>query len=390
MKVLVAPDKFKGALTAREAAKAIEQGIKDAVPHARVDRFPMADGGDGTMEALVEATGGSYRQVVVHDPLMRPINASFAILKDGETAVVEMAAASGLALLSPEERNCYFTTSYGTGELIKAALDEGVQTVMLTVGGSATSDGGIGMASALGAHFYAKSELKASPAGKDLVLLDDIDLQQMDSRLSDASITVLCDVDNPLFGDNGAARTFAPQKGATPGEVDQLESGLQNLTDLLANKANANPDTQGAGAAGAMGFGGQAFLNAQLRNGLEAVLEANGLEKALKYADLLVTGEGKLDETTNRGKVVAGLASKARYLKVGVIALCGEVSLTSETVSSMGINCAQSIVPGPMSTDQALSCTSTYLKDTAYGLMRLYEHGWESGYSYSSLSFTKE
>jgi glycerate kinase len=381
MKVLVAPDKFKGALTAREAAEAIEQGIKAASPQVRLGRFPMADGGEGTMEALVEAMGGYYRQVAVHDPLMRPIKASYAILADQQTAVVEMAAASGLGLLASEDQNCYVTTSYGTGELIKAALDEGVDTIMLTLGGSATSDGGAGMAEALGTQFYAKGEELASISGKDLASLEHIDLQGLDSRLSGTTIKLLCDVDNLLLGNEGAAQTFAPQKGATSTQVDQLEKGLKNLVDLLGPKTNADPQRPGSGAAGGVGFGGQAFLKGTLSNGLEAVIDANGFEKALEHADLVITGEGKLDETTKRGKVVAGIASRAWGFNLAVIALCGEVSLDAETVSKMGITCAQSIVPGPMGTEQALSGAATYLKETAHRLLLLYEHGLESGNS---------
>ncbi len=381
MKVLVAPDKFKGALTASEAAEAIEQGIKAANPNVELGRFPMADGGEGTMEALVRAIGGYYQQAAVHDPLMRPINASFAILQDRQTAVVEMAAASGLGLIAYEERNCYFTTSYGTGELIKAALDEGVDSIILTLGGSATSDGGAGMAEALGGHFYAKGEQKSSLSGKDLPSLGHIDLQELDPRLFDTTIQLLCDVDNLLLGNEGAARTFAPQKGATPTQVDQLEKGLKNMADLLVPNTNADPHRPGAGAAGGMGFGGQAFLKGELMNGLDAVLERNGFEKALKYADLVITGEGKIDETTKRGKVVAGIASKAQDFNLGVIALCGEVLLDTQTVYKMGITCAQSIVNRPMPKEQALTSTATNLKETAHSLFLLYEHGLASGKS---------
>lgn len=381
MKVLVAPDKFKGALTASQAAEAIEQGVKAASPDVKLGRFPMADGGEGTMEALVDAIGGYYRHVAVHDPYMRPISASFAILQDRQTAVVEMAAASGLALLASEERNCYFTTSYGTGELIKAALDEGVDSIMITLGGSATSDGGAGMAEALGAQFYAKGEELASISGKDLASLEHIDVQELDPRLSDTSIQLLCDVDNLLLGNEGAAQTFATQKGATSTQVNQLEKGLKNLANLLVPKTNTDPHRPGAGAAGGMGFGGQAFLKGELSNGLNVVLEANGFEKALKYADLVMTGEGKLDETTQRGKVVAGIASRARNFNLGVIALCGEVSLDAQTVSRMGITCSQSIVPGPIPMKQALKGTATYLKETAYSLLLLYKQGLEIRYS---------
>ena len=372
MKVLVAPDKFKGALSAAEASSALETGVKWVLPSAECARFPMADGGEGTMQALLQAKGGSYHEVTVHDPLMRRIKGSFVLLDNGQTAVVEMAAASGLALLPVSEQNCFHTTSFGTGELIKAALDTGVHHIMLALGGSATSDGGAGMAAALGAEFKHEGALYETPRGKDLKQLDAVDLRKLDTRLTQTKISLLYDVTHSLLGSNGAAATFAPQKGANSIEVEQLEAGLSNLVRLVSPQTKADPEEAGAGAAGGMGFGGVAFLGGRLHQGVETVLRTNGFLDALPDGDLVITGEGKLDQTSVKGKVISGVASKANEHQIGVVALCGALEIDARTLQQMGVTSAFSIIPGPMDESDALSSTSKHLTATAYQVMKLF------------------
>ena len=299
MKVLIAPDKFKDALSAIEVSQALAKGVLEA--GYSPTQLPMADGGEGTMAVMVEAYGGKYYTATVHDPLMRPIEATFVILGDSQTAYVEMAEASGAARLSRDELNCYYTTSYGTGELIRAALDKGVTSLMLGLGGSATSDGGAGMAAALGAQFYSNDGLIETPAGGDLPQLQQLRLNELDPRLSSIDITVLCDVEHALLGSDGTAYTFAPQKGASSEAVEELEKGLQHLSSLVNQYLMVDPEKAGAGAAGGMGFGSKAFLGGNLVRGIEAVIAATKLNEHVKNQDLIITGEGKLDASTARG-----------------------------------------------------------------------------------------
>lgn len=379
MKILVAPDKFKGAITAPSAAQALVKGVNSAASDHVSEPYPMGDGGEGTMEALVQALGGTYYPVAVHDPLMRPIEASFAMLADGETAYVEMAAASGLYQLAVDEQNCYHTTSYGTGELIRAALDAGAREVMLGLGGSATSDGGAGMASALGVNFYASDKLLKAPAGKDLPYITDIEVDNVDKRLAKVTVTILCDVQNNLLGSDGAAYTYAPQKGAHQTEVEHLEAGLQQLANLLTEKTNADTQKSGAGAAGGMGFGAEAILDGTLKPGVEAVMQSNGFEQALASADLVITGEGKLDATTAKGKVVAGVAAKAREHNLAVAALCGQVEADNRLLADMGLTYSQSITTGPVSEHDSLKNTYENLIYAATQVVNLFEKGLEYG-----------
>ena len=370
MKVLLAPDKFKGALSAAAVSQALAKGVKEAGHHT-VSELPMADGGEGTMAVMVRAYGGSYHSATVHDPLMRPVEASFAMLGDGHTAYIEMAEASGAARLSQEELNCYHTTSYGTGELIQAALNKGPSALMLGLGGSATSDGGAGMAAALGAQFQQEEGPVEAPSGQDLRSLTRIDLANLDTRLKDTSLTILCDVLNPLLGAEGAARTFAPQKGADPSAVEALESGLQHLSNLIQQEKAIDPQTGGCGAAGGIGFGGKAFLGGTLAMGIDAVINATGFREQAPYQDLIITGEGKLDATTARGKVVGGVAREARQHQVPVAALCGQVEGEPSALQQLGITFSQSILTRPLSEEEAMAYTSAHLTRAATSLATL-------------------
>jgi glycerate kinase len=370
MKVLLAPDKFKGALSAAAVSQALAKGVKEAGDHA-VTALPMADGGEGTMAVMVQSYGGTYYSARVHDPLMRPVEAFFALLGDGRTAYVEMAEASGAARLSEEELNCYHTTSYGTGELIQAALNKGVSALMLGLGGSATSDGGAGMAAALGAQFQQEEGLIEAPSGKDLRSLTQVNRANLDARLRDISLTVLCDVQHPLLGPEGAARTFAPQKGAGSSTVEALEEGLQHLSDLIQREETIDPQSEGSGAAGGMGFGGKAFLGGALEMGIEAVINATGFREQAPFQDLMITGEGKLDPTTARGKVVGGVAREARQHQVPVAVLCGQVEGDPSALQQLGITFSQSILTGPLSQEEAMAYTSAHLTRAASSLTTL-------------------
>ena len=338
MKIAIAPNAFKGSLTALEAADCIERGIRRALPGASTVKVPMADGGDGTLQAIVSATHGRVVKYRVSDPLGRTIQSRIGLTGDGRTAVIEMALASGLALLKPRERNPLLTTSRGTGELIRAALDLEVDEIVIGIGGSATNDGGTGMARALGIKFVDAQNRELPDNGGALNRLSRIDITGADARLKRTRISVACDVDNPLFGPRGAAHVFSPQKGATPAMVRQLDAGLKRLAAVINRDLGiAVAKLPGAGAAGGQGAGLVAFLGAQMRPGTELVTRAIGLERKLAGCDLVITGEGRLDGQTAFGKAPAGVARVARKLGIPVIAICGCLGADAGKVRATGI-----------------------------------------------------
>ena len=338
MKIAIVPNAFKGSLTAAQAAGCIERGFRKALPDICTVKIPMADGGDGTVLAIVEATGGRQVKCLVCDPLGRKIRSSFGVSGDGQTAVIEMASASGLALLKPSERNPLLTSSHGTGELIRAALDLKVKEILVGIGGSATNDGGMGMARALGARFLDERNRELADNGGALIKLASIDISRLDKRLKHTNILVACDVDNPLYGPRGAARVYGPQKGATREMVNQLDAGLKRLAAVIKKDLGIKIDKlPGAGAAGGMGAGLVAFLDARMCPGVEIVSDAIGLESKLAGCDLVVTGEGRLDGQTAFGKAPAGVAKVARKLGIPVIAICGSLSPDAGKVRAIGI-----------------------------------------------------
>lgn len=299
MKIVVAPDSFKGSLTAIEVADGIEQGIREIFPEAEIVKIPMADGGDGTVQCLVNATGGKILREKVIDPLGEEVLASYGILGDKKTAVIEMAEASGLTLVSENKRNPLITTTYGTGQLIRAALNQGCRKMIIGIGGSATNDGGAGMVQALGAKLLDKEEKEIGFGGGELKKISRIDIRHMDKRLSDTKIVVASDVTNPLCGPKGASRVYGPQKGATPEMAVELDKSLAHFAKMI--KRDLHKDVKnipGAGAAGGLGASLMAFLNAELRPGIDIVIEVVRLEEAIKGADLVITGEGKIDSQT--------------------------------------------------------------------------------------------
>ena len=349
MNIAIAPNSFKGTLSAVQAAACIERGLKKAMPDLVTIKIPMADGGDGTLRAIVAATGGRTVKCPVSDPLGRKIPSVFGLTGDGRTAVIEMALASGLALLRPGERNPLLTSSRGTGELIRAALDQQVREVVLGLGGSATNDGGTGAARALGVKFLDARNRELADHGGALTRLARIELAGLDARVKDTILSVACDVDNPLCGPRGAARVYGPQKGATPPMVRQLEAGLKRLAAVIERDFGVRvADLPGAGAAGGLGAGLVGLLGARRRPGADLVAQAIGLESRLAGCALVITGEGRLDGQTAFGKAPAGVAKVARRLGIPVIAICGSLGPDAGRVRALGMAAFFSAIEEPM------------------------------------------
>jgi glycerate kinase len=355
VRIVIAPDSFKGSRSAGEVAAAIEEGIRRVFPAAEVRKVPLADGGEGTVRALVEATGGKIREAEVTGPLGETVKANYGILGEGRTAVIEMAAASGLPLVPESKRDPSRTTTYGTGELIKFALREGCRELIIGIGGSATTDGGAGMAQALGARLRDERGKEIGFGGGELQRLDRIDLTHLDRRIKESKVTVASDVDNPLCGERGAAYVYGPQKGATPEMVKKLDEALRHFAGILKRDLHKDvADIQGAGAAGGLGAGLIAFLEATLRPGIEIVLEAVGLEKKILAADLVITGEGKMDKQTLYGKAPYGVAKLAGKHKKRVIAICGMLGEGAEVLYQHGFQALFSNRKGSMSREEAM------------------------------------
>lgn len=366
MKIVIAPDSFKESLSALEAANAIERGFKSIFPHAQYKKLPMADGGEGTVQSLADATDGRIIECTVTGPLGEPVQSFFGLMGDGKTAVIEMAAASGLHLVPPEKRNPLLTSTRGTGELITAAVDTGVQHIIIGIGGSATNDAGAGMIQALGGKLYDKTGRDIGPGGGALAELSAIDMSNLDPRLRDVHIEVACDVDNPLTGPRGASAIFGPQKGATPEMVQLLDRNLGHFADIVEH-ALGKPfrDIKGAGAAGGIGGSLLAFLNADLKRGIDIVLDAVNFEEEVKGADLVITGEGRIDSQTIYGKTPIGVAKAAKKHGIPVIGLAGSLSNDSQIVHEHGIDALFSIVPGVITLPDAFEKAAFYMERTA-------------------------
>ena len=349
MRVLIAPQEFKGSLSAAEAAQAMAEGLRRALPSAELDLAPMADGGPGTVEALVTTGGGRRLTASVADPLGRPVEAAWGLLEEGSTAVIEMAAASGLVLLRPQERDARRTSTYGTGQLIAAALEAGCRRLIIGLGGSATNDGGAGMAQALGARLSDGEGRDLPPGGAALARLARIDVSGLDGRLRNCQVLGATDVTNPLCGPHGASAIYGPQKGASPADVEELDAALAHYGAVIERDLGKRvAEVPGAGAAGGIGAGLIAFLDAELRPGAQLVAEVVDLEKRIAAADLVVTGEGRLDAQTAYGKTVATVARLARGQGRPVVALAGRVDDAREACSTLGLESALSIVPPAM------------------------------------------
>lgn len=366
MRVLIAPDKFKGSLSSSQAARAIERGFISGYPDAETIVCPLADGGEGTMDVLVEATSGRKVVCEVTGPLGERRQASLGFLGDGKTAVVEMAEASGLQLMAPEERDPKSTSTRGTGDLIRYALDIGIREIIVAIGGSGTNDGGAGMAQALGARFVDCDGNDLLPGGSCLRSLEKVDLSELDPRVREARIIVACDVTNKLLGDEGASRIFAPQKGASQQDVELLEACLARLAEVTGQCLNCDcEESPGAGAAGGLGYGLMAFLGARIRPGIEVVMEYAGFERLAKDCRLVITGEGRLDAQTAYGKTVIGVARAAERRRIPVLALAGEVAEGASSLHRLGVSCILSIAPGPISLEESKQRAGQLLENCA-------------------------
>jgi glycerate 2-kinase len=376
LKIVIAPDSFKESLTAMEVAESIEKGLKSVFPEAELIKVPMADGGEGTVQSLVDATGGLIYNKMVTGPLGEPVEAFFGILGNGKTAVIEMAAASGLHLVTKEKRNPLLTSTRGTGELILTALDHGVKHIIIGLGGSATNDGGAGMAMALGASLLDESGMEIGEGGGALLNLARIDITEMDKRLANVKFEVACDVDNPLTGDRGASAIFGPQKGATPEIVEKLDQNLAHYAKVIQRDLGKSiNEVPGAGAAGGLGGGLLAFLSATLKSGVNIVIAATGLAQQIKGADLVITGEGKIDGQTIYGKTPIGVAKTAKLFDVPVIAIAGNVASDSTIVHEHGIDAVFSIIPGIIHLEDAFANAAYYVESLSTNLAKMMKMG---------------
>lgn len=372
MKFVLAPDSFKESMTAKEAAEAMEKGIKKVISSAECIKVPMADGGEGTVQSLVDATNGEIINVEVTGPDGKKASAIFGILGDKKTAVIEMASASGIHLIKKEERNPLYTTTYGTGELIRYALDKGVERLLIGIGGSATNDGGAGMAQALGVRFLDETGRELSFGGGALEKLSKIDLSGMDERIKKVSVEVACDVTNPLTGKNGASYIFGPQKGATPEMVKQLDKNLNHYGEIIKNQLGKDIiNVPGAGGAGGLGAGLLAFLNAELKRGVELVIKYTDLEEKMKGANYVFTGEGGVDYQTVFGKTPFGVSTIAKQLGIPTILFAGRIGEGSENLYEHGVVSIINILPGIVSFEEALKDGAKNMERTSENISRI-------------------
>jgi len=375
MKILVAPDKFKGSLTAAEVADAIAEGTHLVNPAYEVIKFPLADGGDGTASILTNHFRGEFVHIQVHNPLFKIIDAVYGYAEIIKTAFIEMSAASGLRLIPKEIQNPLYTSTLGTGEMIRDAIDKGAQKIFLGIGGSATNDAGTGMAAALGYKFTDRNGNELKPVGENLELIHSIDDSDLVFNPADIDVKVACDVDNPLYGKNGAACVYSPQKGATPGMVKKLDKGLRNFATIVMKKYGKNvSQIPGAGAAGGLGAGAVVFLNARLISGIKLVMDITKFEDHLKTASLIFTGEGKIDDQTFQGKVIDGVTQLAKKYNIPVITVCGDLKINDQELKSHGIQAAQSLMSYYGSVEKAMKNAKMGIAEMTQILLRKFSH----------------
>lgn len=376
MHILLCPDSYKEALSAEEAAEAMAQGTLKAVPQADIVCCPLADGGEGSLEALIAATGAKRMNTQVQDALGRPVNATWGWLKAQHTAYIELAEASGLQQLRRAERDARITSTHGVGELLLAALDQGAEQVLLLLGGSATNDAGAGMLCALGARLLDAQGEPLPPGGAALTRLAALDLSGLDKRLAGLRVDAAVDVDNPLLGPSGASAIFAPQKGASPGQVEMLDKALAHFADISAELLECDLRAlPGAGAAGGMGFAARAFLGATLKPGIELIMDQAGMAEHLAWADLVVTGEGRLDGQSMAGKTPIGVARAAKQAGKPVIVLAGSLGDGWQAAYQQGVTAAFALADGPMNLADAMARTAPLLEDRCESLLRLWVAG---------------
>src|SRR3989475_7257993 len=376
MRILIAPQSLKGSLTAAEAGQAIATGAKSVFPEAEITIIPVADGGEGTVQALVDATSGSLVQRTVTGPLGTPVAAFFGLLGDGHTAAIEMAACAGLPLVPPDQRDPRITTTYGVGELIREALDAGCRHFIIGIGGSATNDGGAGMAQALGAALLTDDGKAIKRGGAALATLSRISLDTLDPRLQQCTVQVACDVTNPLCGPTGASAVYGPQKGATPEIVEALDSALYHYAHIIEQDLGLYVrEIPGSGAAGGLGAGLIAFLHATLRPGAQIVFEAVHLEERIRTADLVITAEGQIDAQTAYGKSVGSVAEIAKRYGLPVLALAGSLGDNYRVVYELGVDAVAVLPSGPMSLAYAMKNAAQLISDAAERACRLIQVG---------------
>src|SRR5215203_1536739 len=368
MNIILAPDKFKGSLSSFEVCTSIEKGLQQASDSFNITKLPMADGGDGLSEVIAHYVKLKKRKLTVADPLFRNIETSWMISENGQTAFVEMAKASGLDLLNPAEYNPLLTTTYGTGQMLQAAIDSSVKEIIVGIGGSATNDGGIGMAAALGYKLLDKNGKELEPIGANLIHIHQIDKSHV-MNLSGINFKVACDVANVLCGENGASRVYGPQKGAGPQMVEELEKGLEHFSEIVKKDLGVDISTlQGGGAAGGMGAGCVAFLHAQLISGIELVMLYGRVEEYISEADIIITGEGKVDAQTLQGKVVSGISRLGKKYGKPVLVVCGTKNISADELTTLGAVAAFSIANGPTSLEESIKNAAGLLSDLAFQL----------------------
>jgi len=364
MKIVIAPDKFKNSLTGLEFCNAVEAGIKSVVSNAEIIKVPLTDGGDGTIGVVNFYLKGTIVNVNVNNPFFQLIEASYLYSEDSKTAFIEMAEASGLKLLKQEEFDCKNATSLGTGEMILDAINKGATKIILGVGGSATNDCGIGMAVALGYRFLDENGGLVKPIGANLSKIASIDFAKVDSRLKEVNFNIVCDVTNPLYGKNGAAFVYAPQKGASAEDIKLLDKGLEDLSKII--KKVFNMDSQlikGAGAAGGMGIAAKVFLDGTLELGIQFIKNLANFDNQIEGVDWIITGEGKLDVQTMSGKTITGIISSAKAKKIKVAAFCGAIDLEDSYTKDFGIHYADAIMNYTHDLEDAMENSYSYVND---------------------------
>lgn len=376
MRILIAPDSFKESLTAVQVAEYMAAGVRKVYPEAGIKQVPLSDGGEGLTESLTSAMGGVIKYCQVTGPLGEKVHAAYGMV-DSHTAIIEMAQASGLELVPRHQRNPMTATTFGTGELIKAALDEGCRTIIIGIGGSATNDGGAGMAQALGARLLDSSGREISWGGAGLLQLERIDITHLDPRLAEAEVRVACDVNNPLFGPQGASYVYGPQKGADADMVKTLDQALQHWAKVINRDMGMDvANIPGAGAAGGLGAGLLAFAGGKLQPGLDLVLDVLHMEDILASGlDLVITGEGSINEQSLYGKVPVGLARRAKQHGIPVVAIVGSIGPGAEAAYQHGIDALLSIAPGPITLDESLNRAGELIREAAHTALRLFRIG---------------
>lgn len=366
MKIIIAPDKFKNSLTGMAFCDAVEKGIKEKLPKVDIIKLPLADGGDGTIEVVNYYLKGEMITVKVNNPFFQPVIASYLYDKTSKTAFIELAEASGVKLIKPEQLDCINATTLGTGELIASAIKNGAKTIILGVGGSATNDCGIGMATALGYRFLDKNNEDVKPIGANLSKIVTIDLTRVHQKIKEVTFKIACDVSNPLYGKNGAAYVYGMQKGATANDVKLLDKGLKDFSKVLHTVFNIDVHSvKGAGAAGGMGIASKVFINGTLEPGVKLIKNIAQFDKHIKNADWIITGEGKLDIQTLSGKTIVGVLASAKAKKIKIAALCGSIDLSENNLADLSITYTDTVINYSKNLDDAMNNSAKYVKQMA-------------------------